>query len=46
MHVVRKGQCLSVIAARYGLHWPDIAQRSGVDGPEYVIYPGQVLALG
>jgi hypothetical protein len=46
VHIVVEGECLSVIAARYGRHWPELAERNDIRGPEFVIYPGQVLALG
>jgi LysM repeat protein len=46
VHIVREGECLSVIGERYGVSWPAIAARNGVQGPDYVIYPGHVLALG
>ena len=46
VHTVRLGECLSVIAERYGMHWPEIARRNGVLGPSFVIQPGQLLKLG
>ena len=45
LYVVREGDCLSVIADRFGLSWPRLAQLNRIPGPDYVIYPGQVLTL-
>lgn len=41
-YVVRSGDCLSLIAPRVGMSWPDLAAVNGI-GPPYLIMPGQVL---
>ena len=43
-YTVRSGDCLSVIGARYGIDWRDIARKNGIGSP-YTIYPGQVIRL-
>lgn len=43
-HVVQRGDTVSKIAARYGLHYPDIGQLNRLDS-QYTIYPNQRLRL-
>lgn len=43
-YTVRSGDCLSVIGARHGVDWRDIARKNGIGSP-YTIYPGQVIRL-
>lgn len=43
-YTVRSGDCLSVIGAKYGIDWRDIASKNGIRSP-YTIYPGQVIRL-
>ncbi len=43
-YTVQKGDCLSVIGAKLGLDWRDIAAVNGITEP-YTIYAGQVLQL-
>lgn len=43
-YTVRSGDCLSVIGAKYGIDWRDIASKNGISSP-YTIYPGQVIRL-
>lgn len=44
-HLIQPGECLSVIAARYGLSWERLAVLNGVEGPDYVIHAGDTLVL-
>ncbi|WP_196807276.1 LysM peptidoglycan-binding domain-containing protein [Candidatus Solirubrobacter pratensis] len=44
VYVVRPGDCLSVIAARYGTSWPRLAEVNRLANPD-LIYPGQVLQI-
>lgn len=41
-YVVRSGDCLSLIAPRVGMSWPQLAQANNIR-PPYTIYPGQTL---
>lgn len=43
-YTVQAGDCLSVIGAKLGLDWRDIATVNGITEP-YTIYAGQVLQL-
>ena len=43
-YTVQAGDCLSVIGAKLGLDWRDIAAVNGITEP-YTIYAGQVLKL-
>lgn len=43
-YTVRSGDCLSVIGAKHGIDWRDIARKNGIGSP-YTIYPGQVIRL-
>lgn len=43
-YTVQAGDCLSVIGAKLGLDWRDIAAVNGITEP-YTIYAGQVLQL-
>jgi len=42
---VRAGDSLFSIADSLGVNWPDIAELSGVSGPDYVIWIGQTLIV-
>lgn len=44
VYTVRPGDCLSVIAARYGRDWRIVARTNHLENPN-LIYPGQVLNL-
>lgn len=44
IYVVRAGDSLSKIGARYGVKWQNIASANGIRFP-YVIYPGQKLKI-
>ncbi|MEW5989251.1 MAG: LysM peptidoglycan-binding domain-containing protein [Chloroflexota bacterium] len=44
VHVVQRGETLFLIALRYGLPWPAIAEANSLI-PPYVIYPGQSLII-
>lgn len=44
-YTVKSGDSLSSIGAKYGVKWQDIATLNGVQGPKYIIYPGQVLKI-
>lgn len=43
-YVVKSGDTLSGIAARYGTSWQALAQKNGLSNPN-LIYPGQVLRI-
>ena len=43
-YIVRSGDCLSIIAQRFGVSWGSIASANGIYSP-YIIYPGQVLNI-
>ncbi len=43
-YVVKSGDTLSAIGARYGVNYMDIARASGISNPN-VIHPGQVLTI-
>ena len=43
-YVVRSGDNLSAIAARYGTSWQALAQKNGLSNPN-LIFPGQVLRI-
>lgn len=45
VYVVQDGDCLSVIAACFGVSWQQIAVSHGIR-PPYTIYPGQQLRVG
>jgi LysM repeat protein len=44
-YLIQPGDCLSLIAARYGLDWHRLAAINHIDGPDYVIYAGDTLLL-
>ena len=43
-HTVKSGECLSIIASKYGVNWKSLAQVNNIKSP-YIIYPGQVLRI-
>ncbi len=43
-YVVKQGEYLVQIAARYGLSWVTLAQANNIGSP-YIIYPGQTLII-
>lgn len=43
-YTVAKGDCLSTIAAKYGVAWKDIASLNNISSP-YIIYTGQKLKI-
>ena len=44
-YIVKKGDTLSEIGEKVGVNWQKIASLNGISGPNYIIYPGQVLKL-
>ena len=44
-YTVKRGDSLIRIAAAHGLKWRDLAALNGINGPPYIIHPGQVLRL-
>ena len=42
-YTVKSGDTLSEIGQKLGVNWKDLASKNGISGPDYVIYPGQVL---
>lgn len=44
-YVVKSGDTLSGIGAKYGVEWKKIAEVNGIPGPKYIIYPGQRLVI-
>lgn len=44
-HIVKKGECLSVIAKRYGTTWRAIAKKNPSIKNPNLIYPGQKLIV-
>lgn len=44
-HVVKGGECLSIIAPQYGINWRKLATINNIEDP-YTIYVGQKLLLG
>lgn len=44
-YVVRSGDTLSAIGARFGVAWQDIAAANNISGPNYNIYRGQQLVI-
>jgi murein DD-endopeptidase MepM/ murein hydrolase activator NlpD len=44
-HTVQSGEYLSKIASKYDAVWQDIAKINNIKGPDYIIYPGQVLKI-
>lgn len=44
-YTVRSGDTVYSIAFRHGLDWRNVARWNGIDGPGYLIRPGQVLQL-
>lgn len=44
IHVVKRGEYLKKIAAKYGVSWKAIAQANGLKNPNF-IYPGQRLKV-
>ena len=43
-HTVKSGECLSVIASKYGINWKTLAQINNINSP-YIIYPNQKLTI-
>lgn len=43
-YIVRSGDCLSIIAAKYGTSYQEIARLNGISYP-YTIYPNQTLRV-
>ena len=46
VHTVSKGETLSGIGKRYGMDWRQIAKANNIQGPKFIIQPGQKLKLG
>ena len=44
-YTVKPGDALSLIGERFGIPWQLIAEANGIEGPDYVIVPGQVLII-
>lgn len=44
-YTVQSGDCLSVIGEKLGVDWHRIAEVNDISGPDYTIYPGQVLTI-
>lgn len=44
-YTVRQADTVYSIAFRHGLDWRDLARWNGIEGPRYLIQPGQVLQL-
>jgi len=44
-HVVKRGENLSGIGKKYGVDWRGIAKANNIQGPRYIIQPGQKLNL-
>lgn len=44
-YVVKSGDNLSSIGAKYGVSWKKIAEVNNIAGPKYTIYPGQKLII-
>jgi LysM repeat protein len=42
---VKPGDALSLIGERFGIPWQLIAEANAIEGPDYVIVPGQVLII-
>jgi LysM repeat protein len=42
---VQPGDALSLIGERFGIPWQLIAEANAIEGPDYVIVPGQVLII-
>lgn len=45
VHTVSKGETLSGIGKRYGMDWRQIAKANNIQGPKFIIRPGQKLKL-
>lgn len=44
-YTVKAGDALSLIGEKFGVPWQLIAEVNGIEGPAYVIVPGQVLTI-
>lgn len=44
-YTVQPGDSLSLIGIQFGVPWQQIAEANGIQGPDYVITPGQVLII-
>lgn len=44
-HIVKPGEYLSLIGRQYNVSWLDIAKVNNIQGPDYIIYPDQVLNI-
>jgi LysM repeat protein len=44
-YTVKPGDALSLIGDKFHIPWQLIAERNGIEGPAYVIVPGQVLII-
>ena len=44
-YTVKPGDALSLIGDKFGVPWQLIAERNGIEGPAYVIVPGQTLII-
>jgi LysM repeat protein len=44
-YTVQPGDSLSLIGIQFGIPWQQIAEANGIEGPDYVITPGQVLII-
>jgi LysM repeat protein len=42
---VQPGDSLSLIGEKVGVPWQLIAEANGIEGPDYVIVPGQILTI-
>lgn len=44
-YIVKAGDTLSEIGARYGVDWRTLASRNNIAGPKYTIYVGQTIYI-
>ena len=44
-YTVKPGDALSLIGDKFGIPWQLIAEANGIEGPAYVIVPGEVLII-
>ena len=45
VYTVKSGDNLTAIGKKYNVDWKTIAEKNGIKGPKYVIYPGQKLKI-
>ena len=45
VYTVKSGDNLTAIGKKYNVDWKTIANKNGIKGPKYVIYPGQKLKI-